>query len=420
MGERGRRGNRTWIGLLLWVGLVAAAPAWGQETVVREVEGALTYRERIALPPEAHAIVEVRGSDDAVVAETRLRTEGRQVPIPFTLAMPPGVAGTLRGGVFRGGEPLWVSEEVAIAAGDAAVDVGTIRLTRFEPMGFASRLTCGDRDVTVGFVDQRAILEVDGARHELAPARAASGARFEAPDDPGTWFWSKGETALVSLAGDLLPECRLAVPRPEQPFRARGNEPGWHVDLAAGRVVLVTDYGRERREAPLPAADFEPGAVVYRVGALDAEIRIADTLCRDTMTGMPYPKTVTVELAERTLRGCGGEARALLTGPVWVVEDLMGRGVVDAARATLDFRPDGRLAGRASCNRYTADYTLTGEGLSISPGASTRMACAEALMDQESRFFQALEQVSRFDLDAGGALLLLAVDGRVAIRAMPE
>jgi heat shock protein HslJ/membrane-bound inhibitor of C-type lysozyme len=334
--------------------------------------------------------------------------------------MPAGVAGTLRGGVFRGGEPLWVSGEVAIAAGDAALDLGAIRLTRFEPMGFASRLTCGDRDVTVGFADQRAILEVDGARHELAPARAASGARFEAPDDPGTWFWSKGETALVSLAGDLLPECRLAVPRPEQPFRARGNEPGWHVDIAAGRIVLVTDHGQERREAPLPAADVEPGAVVYAVAAWDARIRIEDTLCRDTMTGMPYPKTVTVELAERTLRGCGGEARDLLTGPVWVVEDIMGRGVVDAARATLDFRPDGRLVGRGSCNRYTAAYELTGEGLTISPGASTRMACAEALMDQESRFFAAMAEVARFDLDATGALLLLALDGTVAIRAMPE
>ncbi|NBC97244.1 MAG: hypothetical protein GVY27_12935, partial [Deinococcus-Thermus bacterium] len=103
MGELGWRGGRTWIGLIAWVGLVAAAPASGQEVAVREVEGSLTYRERIALPPEAHAIVEVRGTDDDVVlAETRLRTEGRQVPIPFALKMPPDVAGTLRGGVFRG------------------------------------------------------------------------------------------------------------------------------------------------------------------------------------------------------------------------------------------------------------------------------------------------------------------------------
>jgi len=271
----------------------------------------------------------------------------------------------------------------------------------------------------VGFVDQGAILEVEGERFELAQVRAASGAKFEHPDDPGTWFWSQGETALVSLAGELLPECVLAVPRPEQPWRARGNEPGWHLDIAAGRIVLVTDYGAQRREAPLPAAELEPGVVVYAVADWDAVVRIADTLCHDTMTGMPYPRTVTVELPERTLRGCGGEARDLLLGPVWVVEDIAGAGVVDASRATLDFRPDGRLAGRASCNRYTASYALTGEGLTLSPGASTRMACAAALMEQEQRFLAALEEVARFDVDATGALLLLAADGRVMVTARP-
>ena len=347
------------------------------------------------------------------------RPRAARCPIPFALELPAGVAATLRGALFRGGEPLWVSEGVAIAAGDAAVDLGAIRLGRFEPMGFASRMTCGERDVTVGFVDERAILEVGGERFELAQVRAASGAKFAAPDDAGTYFWSKGATALVSLAGELLPECTLAVPRPEQPFRARGNEPGWHVDIAEGRLVLVTDYGAERREAPLPPGDFEPGAVVYAVADWDAVIRIEDTLCRDTMTGMPYPATVTVDLAERTLRGCGGEAQDLLIGPVWVVEAIGGAGVVDASRATLDFRPDGRLAGRASCNRYTASYQLTGEGLTLAPGATTRMACAAALMDQEQRFLAALDEVARFDVDATGALLLLAADGRVLVTARP-
>lgn len=393
----------------------SSAPAAG----MRALAGELVHRERIALPAAAHALVEVRGADDAVLASRRLATAGRQVPIPFALEMPAGVAGTLRAGLFAGGEPLWVGEPVAIPAGDAALDLGAIRLVRFAPMGFAHRFTCGGRDVAVGFADDRALLEVAGERLELARVRTASGARFEAPDDPGTWFWSKGETALVSLAGALLPECALAVPRPAEPWRARGNEPGWHLDIAGGRVVLVTDYGAERREAALPPAHFEPGVVVYEVAAWDAVIRVADTLCRDDMTGMPYPRTVTVDLPERTLRGCGGEARELLLGPVWVVEAIGGVGVVDAARATLDFRPDGRLAGRASCNRYTATYALTGEGLTIAPGATTRIACAEALMDAERRFLAALAEVGRFDLDAAGALLLLAADGRVLVSARP-
>ena len=415
MGWRGPGGAA-----LAWA-LVALAPlaTAAQEKAMREVTGELVYSERIALPPEAHALVEVRGAGDEVLAMTRVETNGRQAPVTFALEMPAGLAGTLRGGLFRGAEPLWVSAEVAIAPGDQAVELGAVTLTRFEPMGFASRMTCGGRDVTVGFAGQRAILEVAGERLVLAPARAASGAKFEHPDEPGTWFWSKGETALVSLAGELLPECTLAVPRPEQPFRARGNEPGWHLEIAEARLTLVTDYGAERREAALPAAEFEPGEVIYEVEPWDAVIRIAATRCHDTMTGMPYPKTATVELPERTLRGCGGEARDLLVGPLWLVEEIDGREVLDAARVTLDFRTDGRLAGRASCNRYTAGFELTGETLTIAPAASTRMACAEALMEEEARFFSALSEVRRFDVDAGGALLLIAADGRVLVTARP-
>ncbi len=400
--------------IVVWVGLVLAA---AQAAAGREVSGALAYGERVALPPEARVIVEVRGAGDEVLAETRTATAGRRVPLPFRLEMPAGVAGTVRAGVFRGGQPLWVSEPVPVAAGEAAVELGEIRLIRFEPMGFASRLRCGERELTVGFVDDHAVLEVDGERRELQPVRTASGAKFEAAGDPGTFFWSKGETALVSLDGEMLPECVLAVPRARTPFRGAGNEPGWHVTIAEGRIALVTDYGAERREAAAPAPAFEPGVVVYAVAAWDAEVRIADTLCRDTMTGMPHPKTVTVSLPERTLTGCGGEPVTLLLGPAWVVEDIAGGGIIDGSRVTLDFRADGRLAGRASCNRYTARFELTGESLTVAPAASTRMACAPALMRQERRFLEALERVFRFDLDATGALLLIGTDGRTALLA---
>lgn len=415
--------RRTWPGtaVMAWIGLALAVPTaaqeGAQEWAMREVTGALTSAERVALPPEARVIVEVRGAGDEVLAESRSATEGRQPPLPFRLAMPQGVAGTVRGGVFDGGRPLWVSDPVAVPAGDAAVELGEIRLVPFEPMGFASRLRCGDRELTVGFVDDHAVLEVGGARRELRSVRSASGAKFEAPDDPGTFFWSKGETAQVSLDGELLPECVLVVPQARTPFRGGGNEPGWHVTVREGRIALVTDYGGERRETAAPAPDFAPGTVVYEVAEWDARVRIEHMLCRDTMTGMPHPKTVTVTLPNRTLDGCGGEPSSLLTGPAWVVEDIAGGGVIDASRVTLDFRPDGSLAGRASCNRYTARFELTGENLTVSPAASTRMACAPALMEQEQRFFEALERVFRFDLDDTGALVLIGVDGRTALLA---
>jgi len=53
------------------------------------VTGHVTYRERMALPPDAEVrvmLVEAsRGDSTAPAADTTLRAEGRQVPLPFTL-----------------------------------------------------------------------------------------------------------------------------------------------------------------------------------------------------------------------------------------------------------------------------------------------------------------------------------------------
>ena len=67
------------------VATVPAAPS-GQATLT----GTVIYRERIALPQDARLTVHVSDVSrmDApapVIAETEIATEGRQVPIPFSL-----------------------------------------------------------------------------------------------------------------------------------------------------------------------------------------------------------------------------------------------------------------------------------------------------------------------------------------------
>jgi heat shock protein HslJ len=124
------------------------------------------------------------------------------------------------------------------------------------------------------------------------------------------------------------------------------------------------------------------------------------------MSGMPHPKTATLEEGGRTMNGCAGEPMDLLTGDEWAVEDIGGAGVIDIARTSMQFGEDGRVTGSGACNRYGASYTLTGEGLSIGPVMATKRGCVEAVMDQEDRFFTALDAVDRFEIDATGALVL--------------
>jgi len=139
---------------------------------------------------------------------------------------------------------------------------------------------------------------------------------------------------------------------------------------------------------------------------------VLDKRCADTMTGMPFPNSVVLELAGRTLNGCGGDPASLLQGREWVVEDINRTGMIDRSRATLSFGADGQLVGLGSCNTYIARYALSGEGLAITRPAATMKACPPALMNQEDLFFDVLAKTQRFEIDPNGALILWSADGR--------
>ena len=49
------------------------------------------------------------------------------------------------------------------------------------------------------------------------------------------------------------------------------------------------------------------------------------------------------------------------------------------------------MSGSSGCNTYSGGYKLDGSTVTIGPLASTRMACDQALMDQETAFLTALQ-----------------------------
>ncbi|WP_187272297.1 META domain-containing protein [Zeimonas arvi] len=278
---------------------------------------------------------------------------------------------------------------------------------------FAVKLRCDDRVLTVGYAGDRMQLRAGDELFALRPVPAASGAKFEAEADPATTFWSRGERAVVTLRGEPLPGCRV-VAHGSQAFRATGNEPGWRLEIYGPQLRFETADGSVRvfRRSGEPVASA--GAMTWSLQAAGGPLTVtaSDAHCADTMTGMPYPKSVRIDYQGRAYQGCGGEPAALLQGPEWRVEDIGGAGIVDGSRVTLRFGDDGRVAGAASCNRYSGAYELTGEGLTLGRMLTTKMACAPALMQQEQRFLGLMAQVRRFEIAADGALALVASDGR--------
>jgi heat shock protein HslJ len=194
-------------------------------------------------------------------------------------------------------------------------------------------------------------------------------------------------------------------------LRAHGNEPSWSLEIGS---TLRFRTGGTSIEGAAPAARTQDGVRRHdgTVQGRAIAVAIREQRCMDSMSGMPYPRSVEVLIDGRTYRGCGGNPDDLLTGVEWVVEDIGGAGIVDRSRATLNFQGDGRVSGRGSCNAYAGSYTLTGESLAFGKVAASMMACTPALMQQEQRFFEVLQLVHRFEISDTGALILIARDGR--------
>lgn len=86
-----------------------------------------------------------------------------------------------------------------------------------------------------------------------------------------------------------------------------------------------------------------------------------------------------------------------LTGTEWLLEDLSGAGVMDNAQATLSFPEAGKIAGNGSCNRFFGTAEINGSAIKLGPLGSTRMACPEAVMNQETKYMDALQASEHFE-----------------------
>ena len=119
-----------------------------------------------------------------------------------------------------------------------------------------------------------------------------------------------------------------------------------------------------------------------------------------------------VNEGKRLVRGEEPVIAGTLAGGPWLVEDINGGGVIDAARLDLTFA-DGRVSGKSGCNSYGGDWQQNAATIKLGPFRVTRMACAPAVMVMEGKFLAALEAVTIVSFEKSGAALLKAPDGRV-------
>lgn len=105
---------------------------------------------------------------------------------------------------------------------------------------------------------------------------------------------------------------------------------------------------------------------------------------------------------------------AQLTGVRWQPAYIGAEAVPDDAGLHLEFSLDGSIKGNAGCNSFFGSLEKSESGVKVGPLGSTRMACAEPIMDRENKFLDALQNTTIFEVN-GDQLACLDADRKLLI-----
>ena len=112
------------------------------------------------------------------------------------------------------------------------------------------------------------------------------------------------------------------------------------------------------------------------------------------------------------LAGCGATGPTVkseggldLVGTRWLAEDIDGQGVIDILQSTIAFDTNTEARASGGCNNAFGNVQINGEKLEFGAFGTTLRMCAEAISNQESKFFDALSRTRSYRLDTYTDLL---------------
>ncbi|MFL6846682.1 MAG: hypothetical protein ACJ8ER_17590 [Allosphingosinicella sp.] len=107
----------------------------------------------------------------------------------------------------------------------------------------------------------------------------------------------------AQAAPKAAPPAKAAPAAPES-YAALGQEPGWALKIAGGRIDYTGNYGEKKISVARP----EPAATAKgrRYVTPRLTVDITYTRCNDAMSGFGFEHQVTVTADGETYKGCGG------------------------------------------------------------------------------------------------------------------
>ena len=251
-----------------------------------------------------------------------------------------------------------------------------------------------------------------------------------------------GLMTLVRLDGNRLLQIRYAsaekmtckdLPSPAT-ADASGNEPFWAVRIVGDLATYRTPYnlqGIVYQGGKWTRVDSTHWRFVARrtgEGAGEISLEFQEVRCVDSMAESVFPMSVKVTRGDSTNTGCALEgrgsfagfadttsapspaaSRAALSSPLygtaWRLTEVNGERVLENVKATLEFVRGGKASGNSSCNRFSGPVDVVADSIHFGALISTRMACAEPIMRQESAYLEALAKAERFSREGNSMLV---------------
>jgi copper homeostasis protein (lipoprotein) len=431
------------------------------------LQGSATYRERIALPPDAVFEAELQdvskaGAPAAVLGRAKLDPAG-QPPFRFEIAyddaaLKAGHRYTVRATVRHRGQLLFTTDthHPVLGGRNAPLDLLLVstrggakpkpkaaalgalpasfegelpgagnpvawHLDLFQQGNFQLRMTQVGLPEPNRFDDVgRWTQERDTGRILLRGVREArvylmpvdGGAALRKLDMAGKPVESSRNDRLARLPKYAPIEPRLAF---TGMFRYMADAAGITLCADGRRLPVAMEGDYRALEAAYRQSGTQPGqpvlasieGVIAQRPSMEESQPPRATLVVDRFVNVWPRETCGNTLADAALRGTYWKLVRLGESPVSVV--------AGQREAHLTLASDApRLSGSGGCNRLAGGFELDGDTLRFSPVAGTRMACPEG-MEQEKRFLDALGLAQRYRIH-GSHLELLDAQGTTRAR----
>lgn len=274
---------------------------------------------------------------------------------------------------------------------EAVGDAGTV----FWNKGDRAMITIKGRDLPQDFVlehdspgDDEMFISINGETFRMKRVVSASGAKYEAVDDPTTVFWAKGRNATLTIRGREYSKYVLLRNSPNE------NELFLSVDGENFRLRLVPSASGSRYEAV-----GDPTTVFWSKGdTATLTVRGKEYMGYDTSDPQPGKATDPQQTTQIPIN------------VEWSVLSIGGDPIIPGTKVTLRFGHNARLNGRATVNTFSSSWMTVGDRMIIDTAATTMMAGPENFMQQEQRFLKTLAAVCEFKIE-NGKLILTTKDG---------